>query len=74
MFFGKISTYTCIQALKFRMQAQFLMLIQNLKSDFRGFDFLLFLGIKSESNQFLSKNHKNDNYCEFFDFYELGWI
>ena len=28
------------------------MQIQNLKSDFRGFDFLLFLGIKSESNQY----------------------
>ena len=28
------------------------MQIQNKKSYFRGFDFLLFLGIKSESNQF----------------------
>ena len=27
------------------------MQIENLKPDFRGFDFLLFLGIKSESNQ-----------------------
>ena len=35
---------------KFRMQALFLMQIQNLKSDFRCFDFLLFLGIKSETN------------------------
>ena len=50
MFFGKISTYTCIQALKFRMQALFFMQIQNSKSDFRFFDFLLFLGIKSETN------------------------
>ena len=50
MFFEKISTYTCIQALKCRMQALFLMQIQNLKSDFQDFDFLLFLGIKSESN------------------------
>ena len=50
MFFGKISTYTCIQALKFRMQALFLMQNQNLKPNFRGLDFLLFLGIKSESN------------------------
>ena len=32
------------------MQALFLMQIQNFKSDFRDFDFLLFLGIKSESN------------------------
>jgi len=32
-FFVRISTYTCIQALKFRMQALFLMQIQNLKSD-----------------------------------------
>ena len=51
MFIEKISTYTCIQALKCRMQALFLMQIQNFKSDFRDFDFLLFLGIKSESNQ-----------------------
>ena len=51
MFFEKISTYTCIQALKWRMQALFLMQIQNLKSDFQDFDFLLFLSIKSESNQ-----------------------
>ena len=29
----------------------FWMQIHNLKSDFRGFDFLLFLGIKSESSQ-----------------------
>ena len=42
-----------MQALKFRMQALFLMQIQNLKSDFRCFDFLLFLGIKSETNQCL---------------------
>ena len=27
---------------------------QNLKCDFRDFDFLLFLGIKSESNQYLA--------------------
>ena len=40
-------SYIRIQALKFRMQALFLMQIQNLNSDFRGFDFLLFLGIKS---------------------------
>ena len=53
MFFGKISTYTCIQALKCRMQALFLMKNQNLRLDFRDFDFLLFLGIKSESNQFI---------------------
>ena len=32
------------------MQALFLMQIQNLMSYFRGFDFLLFLGINSESN------------------------
>ena len=53
MFFWKISTYTCIQALKFRMQALFLMQIQNLKSDFWGFDFLLQLGLKFESNQYI---------------------
>ena len=34
--------HSSIQALKFRMQALFLMQIQNLKSNFRGFDFLLF--------------------------------
>ena len=51
IYFGKISTYACLQALKFRMQALFFMQIQNLKSDFRLFDFLLFLGIKSETNQ-----------------------
>ena len=34
------------------MQALFLMQIQNFKSDFRDFDFLLFLGIKSESNHY----------------------
>ena len=52
MVFGKISSYKCIQTLKFRMQALFLMQNQNLKSDFRFFDFLLFLGIKSETNQY----------------------
>ena len=52
MYLGKMSTYTCIKALKFCMKAIFLMQIQNSKSDFRGFDFLLFLGIKSESNQY----------------------
>ena len=52
MFFGKISTYTCIQVLKFRIQALFFMQNQNLKSDFRFFDFLLFLGIKSETNHY----------------------
>ena len=52
IFFVNIRTYTWIQALKCRMQALFLMQIQNLKSDFRGIDFLLFLGIKSESNQY----------------------
>ena len=36
--FGKISTYTCIQAFKCRKQALFLMQIQNLKSHFRGFE------------------------------------
>jgi len=51
MFFAKISTYTCIKALKFRIQVLFLMKIQNFKSDFRCFDVLLFLGIKSETNQ-----------------------
>ena len=50
IYFGKISTYACLQALKFRMQALFFMQIQNSKSDFRFFDFLLFLGIKSETN------------------------
>ena len=45
IFFVNIRTYTWIQALKCRMQALFLMQIQNLKSDFRGIDFLLFLGI-----------------------------
>ena len=54
MFFGKISTYTCIQALKCRMQALSLVQIQNLESDFRGFDFLLFLGINSETNKYSS--------------------
>ena len=38
------------------MQALFFMQIQNLKSDFRFFDFLLFLGIKSETNQYYVKN------------------
>ena len=52
MFYGKIRTYTCIQALKFRMQALFLMQNQNLKSDFQFFDFLLFLGIKSETDHY----------------------
>ena len=41
----------CIQALKCRMQALFLMEIQNFKSDCKDFAFLLFLGIKSDSNQ-----------------------
>ena len=54
MFFGKIRTYTCIQALKFCMQALFFMQIKNLKSDFRFSDFLLFLGIKSETNQWIN--------------------
>ena len=53
MCFGKISTYTCIHASKFCMQALFLMQIQILKSDCRGFEFLLFFGIKSESNQYI---------------------
>ena len=43
-------TYACLQALKFRMQALFFMQIQNSKPDFRFFNFLLFLGIKSETN------------------------
>ena len=34
MFFGKISIYTGIQALKFRIQALFLMQIQNFNSEF----------------------------------------
>jgi len=34
------------------MQALFFMQIQNFKSDFRFFDFLLFLGIKSETNHY----------------------
>ena len=50
MLFGKISTYTCIQALKCRMQAVFLMQIKNFKSDCQDFDFLRFLGINSEFN------------------------
>ena len=55
IYFGKISTYTCNQALKFCMLALFLMQIQNLKSDFRCFDFLLFLGINSETNHLSSE-------------------
>ena len=56
---GGLSTYTCIKALKCRRQPLFLMQIQNLMFDFRGFDFLLFLGIKSESNHWsmLSKTN-----------------
>ena len=61
MFFGKISTYTWIQALKCRLQALFLMQIRNLKSDFRGFDFLFFIGIKSESNHYGFKFKKTLN-------------
>ena len=37
------------------MQALFLMQMQNLKSDCQDFDFLLLLGIKSESNKYLGK-------------------
>ena len=50
------------QALKFCMQALFLRQIQNLKSDFLGFGFLLFLGIKSESNHF--RVDKNTSVCK----------
>ena len=64
MFFGKISTYTCIQTLKFRMQALFFMQIQNLKSDLRFFGFLLFLGIKSETNQYKHIFRKHQVYQE----------
>ena len=37
--FWKNKHYTCIQALKCRMQALFLFQIQNLKSDCQDFDF-----------------------------------
>ena len=67
MYFGKISTYTCNQALKFHMQALFLMQIQNLKSDFRCFNFLLFLGMNSETNQSTIPNPSDKRYV-------LKWI
>ena len=72
MIFGKISTCTCIQALKFRVQALFLMQIQNLKSDCRGFDFLIFLGIKSVTNHD-SQRHSFQG-CEDQTFFFLQCI
>ena len=48
---NKRKCYLEKQALKCRIQALFLMQIQHLNSDSRGFDYLRFFGIKSESNQ-----------------------
>ena len=47
------------------MQAIFFKQIQNLKPDFRGFDFLLFLRIKSESNLYWDSKSQAKIYYRF---------
>ena len=56
------------QALNCRMQELFLMQIQNLKSDFRGFDFLLFLEIKFESNLSKTTFSRTKSQIEYHSF------
>ena len=50
------------------MQALFLIQIQNLKSDFRGFDFLHFLEIKFESNLSKTSFSRTKSQIEYHSF------
>jgi hypothetical protein len=61
-FIPRISAYAMNVSLKFGVKGLFLMLIQNIKSDFANSEIILFLVIKSETDHCFDENE----HCEYW--------